>query len=240
MWVRVVSFAVVLLVGFAPAAMSEPPAGGSAALERKMVGTWAGGGCDGNLLLRADGTYAVDRRWAGRGTTAKGRGKCGGTPSRPPWSLPARSRESRRRLARPLSWRFSGWTTSNSRSATRAGMAARRANTRELRNESAAQSRRFLTSPGMSIPGVLVHFLRTGALSCSHSPSATSGPVLRQGPKIVAARPASSQAGPDALAFPPARAIPRSWLITKRYPVCAANGVKGGICHKSDTQARNY
>jgi hypothetical protein len=60
MWVRVVAFAALLTVGLAQAAQAEPPKGELAALERKLVGVWDGqGGCDGKLVIRADGTYQL-------------------------------------------------------------------------------------------------------------------------------------------------------------------------------------
>jgi hypothetical protein len=54
--------AVVLLVSLAQAASAGPPGTERgkelAALEQKLVGAWKGqGGCEGNLLFRADGTY---------------------------------------------------------------------------------------------------------------------------------------------------------------------------------------
>jgi hypothetical protein len=49
----------VLLVGLAQALPGELQGGEMAALEKKMVGSWIGGGCDGKLHLQADGTYEL-------------------------------------------------------------------------------------------------------------------------------------------------------------------------------------
>jgi hypothetical protein len=60
----IVPAAVVLWVGLAQVVLAVPAgkarAKGLAALEQKMVGVWKGqGGCDGRLIFRADGTYAL-------------------------------------------------------------------------------------------------------------------------------------------------------------------------------------
>jgi hypothetical protein len=49
----------VLLVGLVQAMPGELRGGEPAALEKKLVGSWIGGGCDGKLSLRADGTYEL-------------------------------------------------------------------------------------------------------------------------------------------------------------------------------------
>ena len=46
------------LTALAAPALDEKPAKGLAALERKLVGEWDGAGpCDGDLTIRADGTF---------------------------------------------------------------------------------------------------------------------------------------------------------------------------------------
>jgi len=55
--------ATVLLIGLAQVVWADPPkkerGKDLAALEQKMLGVWQGGGCDGRLVLRADGTYEL-------------------------------------------------------------------------------------------------------------------------------------------------------------------------------------
>jgi hypothetical protein len=53
----IVSSAAVLLVALPQAILAEPQGKELTVLERKMLGAWKGGGCDGNLLFREDGTY---------------------------------------------------------------------------------------------------------------------------------------------------------------------------------------
>ena len=50
--------AAVLMLGFAHEAVGEKPETGPLALEKKLHGAWQGqSGCQGDLTLRADGTY---------------------------------------------------------------------------------------------------------------------------------------------------------------------------------------
>jgi hypothetical protein len=50
----------VLLVGLALQVFAEQPKKELSAMEQKMVGVWkGGGGCEGNIVLRADGTYKL-------------------------------------------------------------------------------------------------------------------------------------------------------------------------------------
>ena len=52
--------AALLLVGLVQAALADPQVKGLSPLEKKLLGQWYGqGGCDGNLLLRADGTFEL-------------------------------------------------------------------------------------------------------------------------------------------------------------------------------------
>lgn len=56
----VFALAVILLFAASPAAGADPRRGDVAALERKLVGRWVGqGGCDGQLVIQADGVYEL-------------------------------------------------------------------------------------------------------------------------------------------------------------------------------------
>lgn len=55
-----ISYAALLLIGLVPAVFADTQVRGLSPLEKKLVGQWYGqGGCDGNLLLRADGTFEL-------------------------------------------------------------------------------------------------------------------------------------------------------------------------------------
>ncbi len=60
---KLIVAATMLAVGLAPAGAPAPPVKDRgkelAALEAKLVGAWEGGGCDGHLVFRADGTYEL-------------------------------------------------------------------------------------------------------------------------------------------------------------------------------------
>jgi hypothetical protein len=51
--------AAVLLIGLAQNIMAKQPGKELAALEKKMFGVWQGGGCDGRLVLSANGRYKL-------------------------------------------------------------------------------------------------------------------------------------------------------------------------------------
>jgi hypothetical protein len=63
MKILIVPGAAVLLLYLSHMTLAGPPGkqprNELATLEQKMVGIWAGGGCDGRLVLRADGVYEL-------------------------------------------------------------------------------------------------------------------------------------------------------------------------------------